>query len=736
MKLDSPLYHLLTNFLRQYQLLYPTRKPLPLLLPLSSTISDLDVNFISTYIYPSISHPSLITLASTLQFLSDTLQYLPLTSRQITDGPSSIKDLNEVWAAGTANCLEMAVILSGWLEGGGYDSYVCWGYAGRERCLGIRETDLATFDVHTFRSPKSHLKSDCNFMGVTVVTPPIEQKELKYKVKSKKVLRSKFLHEQEQRLKLQEKSITADLRDDIVDNSLESEEDDLRGLRVHIWILVKAGKRDISEDLFIEPSTGTIYSTNDDQYLGLESAFNSKNCWVNMQVCYTGVKDISLDLNDTMKWEVVLSTSIANTMEEEEDIKDDLLISPCLPAIRVSQERFENRYPNSGKRINYRNASVLLFAPHQHISGLIHLTTYNYLDLNSDLQVSVFQNRKDRLLYRVTSPSLRHEYFGPGRADGVKEFIESKGEVVTFYFDETRSDGLKCRKENERKIEWWFDSEVIYRSTTFELLDSLPDLALEIVPDLKELVPVVPTQQIPPPFLEEPNPKEIKIDELPTTLDESLEQKFNTLELSELIIEPVLETLSLNVPTLPEVRDLTPANSLGEALNLKLRGIMVKMTEKFAPNSLTAKITYFVRDERIRVTSHLLKDKIIPSVIEFHKPSLTPFETLSAYNADIYAKVGKPHQQFEQLLGLIQTEIAFHSLVKMYEREMRDYIQIRVVEERESNLVISIYDTLRNSHIPTHTHVSESKNLDKPLQVIDYLSPFFVNYVKKLLIAG
>ena len=80
----------------------------------------------------------------------------------------------------------------------------------------------------------------------------------------------------------------------------------MQGLRVHAWVLVLAGKRQVAEAFFIEPSTGKIYSTDSLHFLGIESVFNHKNYWVNMQVCYDGVKGLSLDLGDNSKWELYL----------------------------------------------------------------------------------------------------------------------------------------------------------------------------------------------------------------------------------------------------------------------------------------------------------------------------------------------------------------------------------------------------------------------------------------------
>lgn len=59
--------------------------------------------------------------------------------------------------------------------------------------------------------------------------------------------------------------------------------DPLAGERVHCWVLVRAGPRDVSEHLFVEPSTGIIYPVNDAPYYSVESMWNDKNIWINMQ---------------------------------------------------------------------------------------------------------------------------------------------------------------------------------------------------------------------------------------------------------------------------------------------------------------------------------------------------------------------------------------------------------------------------------------------------------------------
>ena len=83
-------------------------------------------------------------------------------------------------------------------------------------------------------------------------------------------------------------------------------QDPLHGIRVHCWVLVLEGNRDIKEGSFyIEPATGTRYPVNQSPYLAIESLWNCHNYWVNMQDCSNGVDNISFDLMNTHNWEYI-----------------------------------------------------------------------------------------------------------------------------------------------------------------------------------------------------------------------------------------------------------------------------------------------------------------------------------------------------------------------------------------------------------------------------------------------
>ena len=66
--------------------------------------------------------------------------------------------------------------------------------------------------------------------------------------------------------------------------------DELHGLRFHCWVLVLAGKREVPLNFFIEATSGRSRAVDDEDYLGIESLWNHKNYWVNMQDCASGVK--------------------------------------------------------------------------------------------------------------------------------------------------------------------------------------------------------------------------------------------------------------------------------------------------------------------------------------------------------------------------------------------------------------------------------------------------------------
>jgi len=74
--------------------------------------------------------------------------------------------------------------------------------------------------------------------------------------------------------------------------------DVLYGQRVHAWVLVLSGKRDVSASFFVDAATARHQPVSGDlvdgdsaaEYLGIESVWNNENYFVNMQQCATEVQ--------------------------------------------------------------------------------------------------------------------------------------------------------------------------------------------------------------------------------------------------------------------------------------------------------------------------------------------------------------------------------------------------------------------------------------------------------------
>ena len=68
----------------------------------------------------------------------------------------------------------------------------------------------------------------------------------------------------------------------------EGEKDELYGKRVHSWVLVLSGSREVPQSFFLEPTSGLALPLTDPNYHWIESIWNHRNFWVNMQQCMNG----------------------------------------------------------------------------------------------------------------------------------------------------------------------------------------------------------------------------------------------------------------------------------------------------------------------------------------------------------------------------------------------------------------------------------------------------------------
>lgn len=245
--------------------------------------------------------------------------------------------------------------------------------------------------------------------------------------------------------------------------------DELEGRRLHSWVLVLCGKRDISADqghFFIEPSTGVCTPVRSANYHGIESLWNHKNYWVNMQPQTTSVQKLSYDLTNTDNWEYVFIDSMTarrkkreamnaddgmmggggdefssmlgsgmgeeerdeekgdEAVEEDEDLEEDgvdvLDIPPSwVLKLKLDRDSYAQRFFASGQQITlFNKAKRERFAEHFHPQGLVERVT-EYQDFERTIPLQIlerFVNRHDKVQHSYITlhdptcrPNITHE---------------------------------------------------------------------------------------------------------------------------------------------------------------------------------------------------------------------------------------------------------------------------------------------------------------------------------------
>lgn len=182
------------------------------------------------------------------------------------------------------NCFDFSVLLTILLIGAGYDAYVVSGYATREVCNMDQSRKQCPLLAREEEKREAKKRKEA---GKYVAKPPRD-------------MTSKYEYNQE--MKAKRKKEEAELKRRLEHEKYLAElerppQDPLYGMRVHCWVLVLSGKREVPESFFIESLTGCAVSTKDDEYLGIESVWNHRNYWVNMQSCIDGTAVNKIDIN-------------------------------------------------------------------------------------------------------------------------------------------------------------------------------------------------------------------------------------------------------------------------------------------------------------------------------------------------------------------------------------------------------------------------------------------------------
>jgi hypothetical protein len=396
----------------------------------------------------------------------------------------------------------------------GYDAYVVAGQAP----LWVTQCDQSAvdFDPVARRQIIEEIRPDGSGVprfGSSLLPPTVgeesEVKAAKYQFKTKTVRESKFLAmEKEAAFVEAEKQRLRAIAE--ADEQARASREPLYGQRAHCWVLVRASEtRNLSSDVFVEPSTGVVYPVTASPYLGVDAVWNERNYWVNVQQLPPDDINtrLSLNLRDTLSWEYVLIEPRRGDVEEEEmDAQDmeaaaatadgkELLDQPSswCSKLHVPRELMIQRFPDGGyRRLVFHKCLYERWAPH-HARGdgmVCSLKLYSDEHMRREFEVhEYYSDRRDGLQQRRIYPveGRIHCQYEAGRARGLKDWIEygdpassaqvlidnesSKRRVFDFY-PGARVDGLVKREEQiGHKVMDHFqdrDDNLSYRSATVD----------------------------------------------------------------------------------------------------------------------------------------------------------------------------------------------------------------------------------------------------------------------------
>ncbi|KAL0978403.1 hypothetical protein UPYG_G00170020 [Umbra pygmaea] len=653
-KQEKLLLTVAETFHCQYSHLYPDRKPL-LLCPLNECGVQ---KFVSTTLRPTlVPYQELYSWDGCASFVSDFLCLETLNPP--TDPPSHLHSPTWLMQTQRGSCFDFSTLLCSLLLGAGYDAYCVNGYALKEICLLNQSLEQCPLLVtHTEENaPEQNLQVN------------------KYSVKPPRDFRSQFQQ-------LQEKRKQADAQAAVLQKQQEAEKlqeererppkDSLLGLRIHCWVLILSGKREVPENFFIDPLTGKSYPTTSNCFLGIESIWNHQNYWVNMQDCRFGCTEMTYDLGEAMKWEYLLIPDMKQYEEadnEDEDEAEEMKVIEMPPSwvnkINISQQDMDTRFPGGIKVMHYRKAKLEKFASYLLPDGLIlRLTTYSNVDCTQVSSVKeCYQHRHDHLeerqLDKATNVTVEH--FRPGRSDALKSH-----RYITM------------TPETERQMDFYskFQADDLARrfERPFEMTETF-----ENRPDFLCYRHVVYGKRV----KEEFTPSKTK----------SPDQGCRP-------IQKVVERFS---------RDRS----------------------KPAGEDVAERI-FLVSENRIDVTYHLEDDRIIPAWRKFTNPRdpgflFTP-KMVTTFQVDQVEKPKKNVFLYQMLVNLMKEEETVSLRIKESEKEVRKILNVREQEESSIELEISIYNPARTEKARCHRdaleRMAKEKRRRQEEKGKDYLAPY------------
>jgi hypothetical protein len=490
-KEELVLEHVL-EYQRQFKIIYDPLREL-LIAPMNECGKR---KFICSTIRPSkLPFTEIYDYKGCAKFVANYLEYEELeTPNELPEKmPSPANVLR--WQAG--DCFDFAVVLCSLLVGTGYDAYVVYGTA--PKCITTKDESLMDCPFSTdFDDPmdetdpqidedekhmqKKLMVEENPFQDFSVHTKDAHFSEFE-KARNAKAAAD------EHAKKLKEVTIDDDEPDFVP-------EDEYGRTRIHAWIMILAGERDVKESFFIEPTTGREYALDNSPYFSCEAVFNHQNFWVNLDPTRS-IETIDMEhFNEDVsgEWEYVMIKKKEKKDAEDEENQDDYgeedygaeedildMPSPWSPKLIVDKEKFSEGVKNGAKTVFYKKCRVDFYSECKQVDGLVkRITLYeDYRRIITKEIRSYYSNRMDKLVVRRRFPyefKLIEHFDSDGQNSGPKHWkkliqVDARSRKLYFYHHRVR-DGLIYREEQigNKTFEFYKGREdrLIYRSVTFD----------------------------------------------------------------------------------------------------------------------------------------------------------------------------------------------------------------------------------------------------------------------------
>ncbi|KAH9491913.1 Dynein regulatory complex subunit 7, partial [Bulinus truncatus] len=452
------------NFLKQYNHLFYTRRRLFLKPKNEFGIKKL---VCSTIVPTQLPYCELLDWPNIADFVAGYLNYIKL--RPPSELPETLHSPQTVLERMYGHCFEYSTVLCSMLIGAGYDAFVVSGFATREVChrdLSYTICPLVEQDHIVFSTPMT--KSICRY-----TIRPTRWLNSEYELRMLKKAQSAKKEEEENRRMVEERAR------ELIE---APPADDQEGRRVHSWVMVLKGHREVEETFFIEPSTGIAHPTSFNQYLRIESLWNHLNYYVHMDETLP-VSKLNLDIGDSRQWEYIFpgqDLHITLTPEEARERRTQLALqgdvcadelyldvpmSWCLP-LKISRDDFDRKYPTGKRTRRYKYAIMEDFCRYLNPDGLVR-KIYVYKNLAcTDISYTIchFSDRSDhlesRFFHQQTGKII--EKFHHGRDDFLREheYFAFKSEAETsqlmIFAEGKRTDELYRREEEPNYIRSYY----------------------------------------------------------------------------------------------------------------------------------------------------------------------------------------------------------------------------------------------------------------------------------------